>query len=60
VTDEAEDTVGYMAKLRSKQQVIAQAQSILIVGGGPVGVELAGNRSQAFPKQWWYSYKGRN
>jgi NADH dehydrogenase FAD-containing subunit len=49
-----------MAKLRSKQQVIAQAQSILIVGGGPVGVELAGNRSQAFPEQWWYSYKGRN
>lgn len=33
--------------MRGKQRVIAQAKSILIVGGGPVGVELAGEIAAA-------------
>lgn len=31
-----------MEKMRSKQKAIANAQSIVVVGGGPVGVEFAG------------------
>jgi NADH dehydrogenase FAD-containing subunit len=42
VTDDATDSAAYFEKMKNKQKVIASAQSILIIGGGPVGVELAG------------------
>lgn len=41
-TDDAVDAEALMAKYKEKQQLVAAAKSILIVGGGPVGVELTG------------------
>lgn len=41
-SDDAINMEQVIKKMQSKQKAIAQAQSILIVGGGPVGVELAG------------------
>jgi apoptosis-inducing factor 2 len=40
--DDTKDTASYEAKLRSKQVAVAAAKSVLIVGGGPTGIELAG------------------
>jgi len=40
-----------VAAMRGQQQRIAQALSILIVGGGPVGVELAGEIRSAHPRK---------
>lgn len=41
-SDDVKDTASYEAKARSMQQTIAKADSILLVGGGAVGVELTG------------------
>ncbi len=41
-SDDVEDCVSYMEKCRERQRVISIAQSILVVGGGAVGAELAG------------------
>ena len=38
-----------MDKLRSKQKAISKAQSVLVIGGGPVGLELAGEIAAAHP-----------
>ena len=40
--DDALTSQDTFAKMQSKQKAIASSRSILIVGGGPVGVELAG------------------
>jgi apoptosis-inducing factor 2 len=41
--DDTKDSASYEAKLKSKQVAIAASKSVVIVGGGPVGIELAGN-----------------
>jgi len=38
-------------KIKDAQQRIAKADSIIIVGAGPVGVETAGDIAQAYPKK---------
>jgi apoptosis-inducing factor 2 len=37
------------AHYQSMHQQIAEAEKILIVGGGPLGVELAGEVKRAYP-----------
>ncbi|WHI46263.1 FAD-dependent oxidoreductase [Microbulbifer sp. VAAF005] len=38
-------------EMRNEQKILAKSQSVLIVGGGTVGVELAGEISSAFPNK---------
>jgi NADH dehydrogenase FAD-containing subunit len=42
IPDDVSDGVSLKKKLKEKQSVIKNANSILIVGGGPIGTELAG------------------
>ena len=42
LTPEIADSKTYVDKLKQKQTAIANANSILVVGGGPTGVEFAG------------------
>jgi len=48
-SDDVHNSTEYANKLRSKQQVISSAKSILIVGGGPVGVEMVGEIAAQHP-----------
>lgn len=41
----------FMGCLRQKQQAVSDADSIIIIGGGPVGVELAGEIMAHHPKK---------
>lgn len=46
--DDATSSAAFKLKLKEKQTVIKEAQRILIVGGGPVGIELAGASRKNF------------
>lgn len=48
-SEDATNTAAYITKLRNKQKVISNAKSILVVGGGPVGVELVGEIAAQHP-----------
>ena len=43
------DSLSFKNKLKEKQSAIREAKTILIVGGGPVGVELAGEIKAQYP-----------
>ncbi|KAJ1978267.1 hypothetical protein H4R35_001979 [Dimargaris xerosporica] len=49
VTPEPPNKVDYLLNLGYSRKGIAHAQHILIIGGGPVGVEAAGEIKHAFP-----------
>ena len=45
------DPDAIMEKMKSKQRIVKAASSILIIGGGPTGVELAGEVAAAYPEK---------
>ncbi|CAM9180616.1 unnamed protein product, partial [Ectocarpus fasciculatus] len=46
---DATDSAGFKNKLKEKQAAIRDAKTILVVGGGPVGVELVGEIKAHYP-----------
>jgi NADH dehydrogenase FAD-containing subunit len=45
------DSASFMAYLKEKQKAVSAAKTILIAGGGPVGVELAGEIIAQYPNK---------
>lgn len=45
------DSASFKKRLQEKQVAISAADTILIIGGGPVGVELAGEIKAQFPQK---------